>query len=192
MAFPWLRIIDAVVDLAKIVRKPAPAAADSDLLAMSPGAGALEKTLTGLLVAALKEAFNRDHQRLELERERLDAERQRAELALRAELVRQAADREIGRLRLLGALAVGSWLGTLLFSARLVSEGMAARVSLGVGWLLLLAALAAAFVAQSQVAAALGPFDDRHPAVPSVTAGAIAPWLIIAGLAVITFAVLLA
>jgi len=160
-----------------------------------PQANALEKTLTGVVVAALKEAFDRDHQRLELERERLDAERQRAERALRAELRRQAADREIGRLRLLAGLAVGSWLGTLLFSTRLVGEGMAARVALGSGWLLLLAALAAAFVAQSQAVVALARADERHAGndpIPSVWAGVLAPWLMVAGLTVIAFAVLFA
>jgi hypothetical protein len=195
MAFPWLRVLDVVTglrDLSRVVRPPA--APPPDPLATLPQAHALEKTLTGVVVAALKEAFARDHQRLELERERLEAERQQAERALRAELRRQAIDREIGRLRLLAGLAVVSWLGTLWFSPRLAEGGVAARVALGVGWLCLLLALGAAFVAQSHTAAALGHADERYapgtvgPTWPAATA----PWLIVAGLAVIAFAVLVA
>ena len=146
-------------------------------------------------MAALKEAFDRDHQRLELERERLEAERQQAERALRAELRRQAVDREIGRLRLLAGLAAGSWLGTLWFSTRLAGGSVAARVALGIGWLLLLAALGATFVAQSQAASVLGQSEWRQAAgepPASTWQGAIAPWLIVTGLAVIAFAVLFA
>ena len=77
----------------------------------------------------LKEAFDRDSRRLDLEREQLAAERERAERALRLELRRQAADREIGRLRLLAGIAVASWIGTLFFSARLIGRGQAAPAS---------------------------------------------------------------
>jgi hypothetical protein len=198
MAFPWLRVFDAVVglrDLSRVVRPPAAPAQAPEPLATMPQSHALEKTLTGVVVAALKEAFARDHERLELERERLEAERQQAERALRAELRRQAIDREIGRLRLLAGLAVVSWLGTLWFSSRLAGGDVGARVALGVGWLCLLSALGAALVAQSHTAAALGRADERH--VPGDTGpptwpAAIAPWLIVAGLAVVAFAVLLA
>src|SRR5256885_15023371 len=64
--------------------------------------------------------------------EQLEAERQRAERALRLELRRQASDREIGRLRLLAGIAVVSWIGTLFFSARLLGGPVAARATLGV------------------------------------------------------------
>jgi hypothetical protein len=195
MAFPWLRVLDVVVglrDLSRVVRPPAAPAPDP--LATLPQAHALEKTLAGVVVAALKEAFARDSQRLELDRERLEAERQQAERARRAELRRQAIDREIGRLRLLAGLAVVSWLGTLWFSPRLAGGGVATRVALGVGWLCLLSALAAAFVAQSYTAAALGRADERYEpaAVGPTWPAATAPWLIVGGLAVIAFAVLLA
>ena len=61
-----------------------------------------------MVVAALKEAFDRDHARLELERGQLEEERRRAAAALQAELRRQAIDRELGRLRLWRA---PRWLG---------------------------------------------------------------------------------
>ena len=124
--------------------------------------GPLEARLAGVVVAALKEAFDRDHQRLELEREQIEAERARAERVLRIELARQAGDQEIGRLRLLAGVAIASWLGTLFFSVRLVGGASGGRVALGVGWLLLLAALAASFVAQSTVTRGLNRTDARE------------------------------
>src|SRR5690349_24075380 len=87
------------------LRKPPPAA---DL---APGAGGpmanLETRLAGVVVAALKEAFDRDRARMDLERAQFDAERQRAEEALRAELQRQAAERALGQVRIIAAMAIG-------------------------------------------------------------------------------------
>src|SRR2546430_13789583 len=62
-------------------------------------AGQIEARLTNVVVAALKEAFDRDHARLELERAQIEEQRRRAEEALRLELRRQVLDRELGRLR---------------------------------------------------------------------------------------------
>ena len=153
-----------------------------------------------MVVAALKEAFDRDTRRLELEREQLAAERERDERALRLELERQAGDREIGRLRLLAAIAVATWLGTLFFSGRLLGAGAGARTALGGGWLLLLCAIAASFSAQSRVAASLlapgsrfrsGSDDGGGGAISSGVAGALALWLIVGGLALAGVAVLI-
>jgi hypothetical protein len=163
------------------------------LTAGGSGGGAIEARLAGVVVAALKEAFDRDHQRLELERSQIEAERQRAERLLRLELIRQAGDREVGRLRLLAGVAVVSWLGTLFFATRLAGGAPSGRIILGIGWLLLLAALAAAFSAQTRIARALGRIDQfADPSVAlSSPAGAAAPWLIVSGLAVIAVGVLL-
>ena len=57
-------------------------------------AGQIETRLTNVVVAALKEAFDRDHARLELERAQVEEQQRRAEEALRLELRRQAIDRE--------------------------------------------------------------------------------------------------
>jgi hypothetical protein len=193
---PWLRLLNSAIglsDLVRIVRQPDARPGGLDQAsAFSGGAGALETRLAGVVVAALKEAFDRDHQRLQLEREQLDAERQRTELALRLELARQAGDREIGRLRLLAGVALASWLGTLFFSPRVLEGAAAGRVALGIGWLLLLAALAAAFTAQATVARLLGQPDERMAGqtISAGAAGGIAPWLLIAGLAAIAMAVL--
>jgi hypothetical protein len=188
MAFPWLRLLDAALgmtDVARRVRAGRDAAAPQQL---APGAGGpLEARLAGVVVAALKEAFDRDTRRLELEREQIEAERARAEQALRIELRRQAGDREIGRLRLVAALAVVSWLATLFFSRELLQSTVAARAALGVGWVLLLGALGSAFMAQSTVANRIAGEGD----LSSGQAGAIGPWLIVGGLAVIGLAVLI-
>ncbi len=202
MPLPWLKIIDAVLgltDVARTVRKRQPSSAlavpddpESALGAAGRG-GPLEARLAGVVVAALKEAFDRDHQRLALEREQIEAERSRAERALRLELLRQSAEREIGRLRLLAGVAVASWLGTLVFSNRLLEAGSAGRIALGTGWLLLLAALAAAFSAHSAVTRSLTDAGDGATArdVSSGAAGAAAPWLIVVGLAAVAIGILI-
>jgi hypothetical protein len=203
MAMPWLQIVDAALNVADIAlsrrggrddreRDEGRAVAAAE---KRGGGGPLEARLAGVVVAALQEAFDRDSRRLDLEREQAEIDRDRAERALRMELRRQAGDREVGRMRLVAALAVGSWLGTLFFSARLIGGPVGARVSLGIGWALLLLALALAFSAQSRVARALMRLDalDGSPAesLTAGAAGAAAPWLVVAGLAVVGAAVLM-
>lgn len=197
MAVPWLKIINAamgVSDVARAIKGRAAPAADQDQLAVGGRGGPLEARLAGVVVAALKEAFERDHQRLELERQQIDSERQRADRALRLELVRQGADREIARQRLLAAVAVVCWLATLFFAGSLLQASAVARVGLGIGWLLLLAALAASFTAQAAVGQWLARVEPgtAAPIATSGATGAAAPWLIVGGLAAIAFAVLFA
>src|SRR5262249_57338537 len=131
-ASPWLRILDAVsgvTDLARSRRiRSLTASREPNEEAGSRLPTGIETRLAGVVVAALKEAFDRDTRRLELEREQLEAERRRAERALQLELIRQAGDREIGRLRLVAGVAVASWIGTLFFSARLAGGPLAARL----------------------------------------------------------------
>jgi hypothetical protein len=161
---------------------PPPSETGLTTTAPPPGlAGQLEARLTNVVVAALKEAFDRDHARLELERAQLEEQRRRAEEAMRAELRRQAADREIGRLRLLAGTALIGWIASVaLFLARLGSATMPTRVVIALAWLLLLGALGAAFTAQARIN------TDRADtgASPAATAAAgAALWLLIAGLA---------
>jgi len=200
VALPWLRILDVVIgatDLARSrkIRALADEQQHHQQLEAGPGGsvgGIVEARLASVVVAALKEAFDRDTRRLELEREQAEAERARAERALRLELRRQAGDREIGRLRLLAGVAVVAWLGTLFFSARLMGGPVGARAALGFGWLLLLAAVAASFSAQSRVAAALDAMVPDDRSIASVAGGALTVSLIVAGLALICVAVLIA
>jgi hypothetical protein len=197
MSVPWARLIDAALDVTGLAlgRTRGGGRGDEQLEAGGRAAGGLEARLAGVVVAALKEAFDRDSTRLDIEREQMEAERRRAERALRLELIRQAGDREVGRLRLLAGIAVVTWLATLFFSSRLIGGPIPARVALGCGWMLLLASLAAAFVAQSQIGEALRRIDEnsaRVDAVSSGTAGVLAPWLTVIGLALVGLAVLIA
>lgn len=192
MPVPWLSIFDAAIGVANLARgrktaAVAEAAAERQVAVGSGALGGIEARLAGVVVAALKEAFDRDARRLELERQQLEAERIRAERAMKLELLRQAGDREIGRLRLMAGVAVAAWIGTLFFSARLIAGGTASRVMLGIGWALLLGAIGASFAAQSQIAEALQRED-----LPESAAGAIAPWLIVAAMTLIGVAALAA
>jgi hypothetical protein len=215
MELPWLRIIDAVVGVTEVATRKASSRRDArdeprraepdgrrdddrraeEPLAAATGArGTFEARLAGVMVAALKETFERDSRRLELEREQIEADRERAERALRLELLRQVGEREIGRLRLTAGVAVVTWLTTLFFAARLMGGPLAARVAVGIGWALLLVALSCAFAAQSRVGDALrrAAVDATPPeTIDGGRSGAIAPWLIVAGLALVGLAVLL-
>jgi hypothetical protein len=199
MPVPWLQLIDAALGVANFARGRKVPPQDDLTQPLQPGSTApagLEARLAGVVVAALREAFDRDSHRLELEREQLAAERQRAERAMRLELQRQAADREIGRLRLLAGVAVTAWFATLLLSTRLTAGGLGARVSLGVAWLFLLGATAAAFVGQSHVAAAVETLglgaEPRSGALETGAAGSSALWLLLCGLVLVGVAALLA
>jgi hypothetical protein len=196
MGVPWLRLLDAALGLGDVVsrsRARAPEDATRQLMTDSSRLGGLETRLAGVVVAALKEAFDRDHQRLELERQQIEAERQRAERLLRLERLRQAGDREIGRMRLMAGIALVSWLGTLAIASRMLG-GTGGRVALGVGWVCLVGALAAAFSEQSRLTRVLADADDRVTPESITNGGAggmIAPWLIVIGLAATAVGVLL-
>src|SRR5260221_14760382 len=99
MPLPWLQLIDAALGLANFARgRRAPAANQDQRLEVGGGAGGLDARLPAVVVAALKEVFDRDSRRLQLEREQLEMEQERAARAMQLELLRQAGDREIGRL----------------------------------------------------------------------------------------------
>ena len=196
MPVPWLQLIDAGLGVANFARgrKAAPAAGGrpQQLEGAGQRAAGLDARLAGVVVAALKEVFDRDSRRLELEREQMEAERQRNERALRLELQRQAGEREIGRMRLMAGVAGAAWLGTLLLVTRLAGS-VGARVALGFGWLFLLGAIAAAFTAQSRIAAAIdaqAAGDDRQ-SIRAGASGGVALWLTICGLLLSGLAALL-
>src|SRR5215510_10115959 len=150
MAVPWLQLLDAAIGMANLARsRKEPPPGEPTRAVDTRALGGLETRLAGVVVAALKEAFDRDTRRLELEREQLEAERRRADRALKLELLRQVGEREIGRLRLLAVVAAASWIGTLLLASRIAGGGVAAKVLLGGGWALLLAAMGAAFAGQA-------------------------------------------
>ena len=188
------RALDAALAFRDAVKrfKGESTSGESALTTMPPPgsalAGQLEARLTNVVVAALKEAFNRDHARLELERAQLDEQRRRAEEALRLELRRQAADRELARLRLIGGAALIGWIASvILVVARLGSLSGAARGLSALGWLLLLGALGAAFAAQGRLGTAV---TDPSAPMTAGAGGVAALWMLIAGLAVSAIAML--
>lgn len=191
------KAVDAVIafrDAAKRLKDGAPRPPDPTQIASSQAqglAGQIETRLTNVVVAALKEAFDRDHARLEMERAQLEEERRRAAAALHAELRRQAADRELGRLRLLAGAAMVGWIVSVAMAAGgLAGATPPARVVLVVGWLLLLAALGTAFMAQGQIDGP-GPVSSESDRVDSGVVGAMALWLLLAGLAATAVSALL-
>jgi hypothetical protein len=164
--------------------EPPPETALSQTPSAQGLAGQIETRLTNVVVAALKEAFDRDHARLELERAQLDEQRRRAEEAMRQELRRQAIDRELARLRLLAGAALVGWIASVVMLF-LHPSGLPSHVALGLGWLLLLGALGAAFQAQGRVNAVVTDRDERRDF------GALPLWLMIAGLASTAISLLL-
>jgi hypothetical protein len=181
------RALDAVVLLREATKRfagPPPAPPSTSLEKTEPDAtlvGQLETRLTNVVVAALKEAFARDHARLELERAQLEDQRRRAEEAMRIDLRRHAVDRESGRLRLLAALALVGWIASVVVVvSRLETASETSRGVAATGWVLLLGALGAAFTAQGRI----GAYDpEGHARIDAGPAGVAALWLLIAGLA---------
>src|SRR5918992_4705133 len=102
-----MRVLDTVSGLVQMSSRFR-RSADSDLSPPVGGGplGQLETRLAGVVVAALKEAFDRDRVRMDLERTQMESERQRAEEALLAELRRQAGERSLGQLRLVAVMAI--------------------------------------------------------------------------------------
>jgi hypothetical protein len=197
------KVAQAIFGLAEVSRRvlsPEDAPRREPGLDLEPVAGGLlgqfETRLTGLVVSALKEAFDRDAQRLEAERAALEDQRRRAEEALRLELVRQAADRALVRLRAIGVLALAIWIVSVLFAMR-VPEGFtgAGRIVLACGWASLVAAMAAAFTAYGQVSRWVATAQSSRATaadLPEGGAAIAAPWLAMAGLALVAGSLLMA
>ena len=195
MAFPWLRVLDAVIGFTDIARSRRigqlrPADESRGIEAAKNMPAGLDTRLAGVVVAALKEAFDRDTRRLDLEREQMEAERLRAERAMRLELLRQTGEREISRLRHLAAIAAAAGIGTLFLTpswgGHFTDAG--ARFTLVVGWLMVLGSIGAALMGQSQLARELVRIQGspESAGLPSSGGfGTAASWLLIGGLAII-------
>lgn len=215
----WARVLDTMSGLAELAgrmaggRAEVPRERPGSTAAGSTGAigalGHVESRLTGVLVAALKEAFDRDSARLELERAQQEAEQRQREAeqrrldeALKAELRRQAdaarrqsADRALAQLRTVALLASGAWALSAVLAV--LVPGMrtdAPRIVLGLGWLLAIGAVGAAFDGVRRVSAWARQSASDAPleGPPSTAAGDTAPWLLVAALAAIAVALLVA
>jgi hypothetical protein len=195
----WMRMLDTLaglVQLSRPLRRPE-AEEPTGLQAGGPAGGGalgqLEARLAGVMVAALKEVFDRDTARLELERSQIEADRKRAEEALRAELRRQAADSLLGRLRLIAVMAAGmlglsAALGVWMPGMR---EGLA-KWLLGSGWLFAITTLGAVFAGWQQVSGWSAEPANVAAQAPRFAAAAASPWLLIAALALTALSLLLA
>ncbi|MEX1129471.1 MAG: hypothetical protein WD227_05800 [Vicinamibacterales bacterium] len=144
-----------------------------------------------MVVAALKEAFDRDKARMTLERDTLESERARAERALAAELRRQAADRALSQLKLIAVFAGLALLVSGVLAAWI--PGMRAGVPavlLTLGWALAVAALGVVFAAWQQVA--VWASETNPPPAGRSTPAAVAPWLLLGSLSLVAASLLLA
>lgn len=194
---PWLKVLDVVSSLALGRSGPAERDDASSGPAGPPGRsgpsgglGPLETRLAGVVVAALKEAFDRDKARMDLERATLEGERARAERALAAELRRQAADRALSQLKLIAMFAGFALLVSGVLAAWI--PGMrtgAAAVLLTLGWALGVGALGCVFAAWQQVAVWASATD---PPPSGSTLAAVAPWLLLGSLSLVAASLLLA
>jgi hypothetical protein len=176
----WMRVIETVNGLARMGGRLRSLSVDPAANGTQT-AGALETRLAGVVVAALKEAFDRDRARMDLERAQLDSERQRAEEALAAELRRQAAERALGQLRLLAIMAIGTWMLSAALAVWL--PGMRAGVPrglLGAGWALAFGALGCTFAGSQRVSTWTASAEGG---APTGGAAAMAPWLLLLALA---------
>jgi hypothetical protein len=178
----WMRVLDTVSGLARIGGRLRATLDPAYPEVPETAARGLETRLAGVVVAALKEAFDRDRARMELERSQIEAERRRAEEALAAELRRQAAEHALGQLKLLAIMSITMWMLSAALAVWL--PGMRAglpRGLLGLGWALAFAALGCTFAGSQAI--------SRWTASP-VTGGpppdggaSFAPWLLLLALA---------
>jgi hypothetical protein len=178
------KTIDALMTVRDAVsgKRDTPADTPSAMETAPPAGGTpIEARLTNVLVAALKEAFARDHARLELERAHVEEQRRRAEETMRMEAIRHAGDREVSRLRLLAGAALVGWIvSMMLFVIRTGPIAAAPMILLAAASLVLLGSLGAAFSAQERVNACMAE-AGRPP--DAGAAGSAALWLLLAGLA---------
>jgi hypothetical protein len=178
----WLRVLDTVSGLARLGVGARGGSAE-ELDRSAAGGGSLEARLAGVVVAALKEAFDRDRARMDLEREQVESERKRAEQALQAELRRQAAERALGQLRLMAIMALGTWMLSAALAVWL--PGLRAglpRLMLGAGWLCALAALGCALAGWQKAA------HDTAGAAPRLISAS--QWSLLGAIALVAGALL--
>jgi hypothetical protein len=180
----WVKIVDTVMTLWEPRRPEEPERPRESGLPQSGPTGfaeQMEMRLTNVVVAALKEAFDRDHQRLELERAHLEEQRRRADEAARMELRRVTISHEVGRLRLLGGIALIGWIvAMIVLAVRHGDMSILSKAMLAGGWLLFIGSLTTAFASQAKLNAYLLK-PNIEPDLESAGNGAL--WLLVAGLA---------
>ena len=190
----WMRVIDTVGGLAQMTGKLRPRqSGESVATTGEPGPGSLEARLAGVVVAALKEAFDRDRARMDLERAQLESERKRADDALAAELRRQAAERSLAQLRLIAVIAITGWMLSAALAVWLpgMRDGLP-RSLLAAGWLLAFGALGCAFAGARGIFSPPDAAPTASAGTPDSGAAGAAPWVLLAALAAIAASLLAA
>lgn len=153
--------------------------------------GGFEARMAGVLVSALHEAFARDAARLDAERAQAEAEARRAEAALRLELARQEAERQLGQVRAAAAMDILVWLASVVVVVAQPPSSLVAKSLFAAAWLALTLAVGAAFIAYARVserAAAAGGPGTELPTPSRIVARA--SMLTVAGLGLTAAAVL--
>ena len=190
----WLRAMSAVGTVAEATRYFRRSDAPSDETPAKPDpAEPLEVRLAGVLVAALREAFDRDRARFDLEQDVHDAEAARRERALRLEWIRQTGTSAVAHATHLALLSVGVWGASVAVAGWLSPLAGSAKIVLGLGWIGLSATVAAAVVTHQQLTtwlaqgvSAADPGETPAPsftplALPASAAQMALPWLFLAG-----------
>ncbi len=202
MAFAtWLRALNAVGTVAEATRLFRGATGPSDASPSTvhePDAGGLETRLANVVVAALREAFDRDRARFDLEREFHEAEQARKEQALRLEWLRQTGTYALAQTRQLAMLSIVVWMASAAAAGWLAPLSVVAKSLLGLGWLGLTATVCAAFVAHQHLTTWLARSASATPPRPDAfelsqsTAQTAMPWVFVIGLALTAASLLLA
>lgn len=194
----WLRALSAVgavAEASRLFRAPR-GEAEREPAVFQPGSTQLEARLAQVVVAALKEAFNRDRARFDLEQGHLDAQRERAEQQLRLEWLRQESERSLGQVRMMAIMSLIVWAASALLLVWLPgSQEATSKVLLGFGWSALIGSVACAFVAHSGITEWLVNAHTSGPVTPHVpqsSARTILPWLLVLGLALTATSVIVA
>ena len=190
----WLRALNAVGTVAEATKYFRGSGAPPDQSPARTESGEpLETRLASVLVAALREAFDRDRARFDLERDFHDAEATRKESALRLEWLRQTGTDAVTHVRNLALLSIGVWVASVAAAAGLAPLALSAKVALGLGWVGLSTAIATAFVAHQQLSVWLAhgapsssPDTTASSAavphdLPSFPAQKALPWLFLVG-----------
>ncbi|SRR5260221_5390794 len=192
MPIPWLRLLDIALGVTNLAQMRAARAGEEAETAAGASAHH-EPGLASVVTSALREVFERDARRMQMLQEKAEADQQRAERALRVELLSRAADREASRLRLLAGCALATWIAAVVASIWLNSDSLAVRVLFGSGMLLQLASFASALLVHTTLSDPLEVLATTNDMTrrKGISGLDVALWLLIAGLVAVGFAVAL-
>ncbi len=188
----WLRALNAVGAVAEATRlfrgARGSSSSDAPTTVHEADVGGLETRLANVVVAALREAFDRDRARFDLERELHAEEQARQEHAQRLEWLRQTGTYALTQTRQLAILSIVVWMASAAAAGWLAPLGTLAKSLLGLGWFGLAAALGAAFMTHQHLAAWLTrgvregiPASPTDSQLPQFAAQTVMPWAFLAG-----------